>query len=91
MGPVAYVRPEVLGLLLGATVEAVLSGEFRPRGGAAFFRRFLVGFAFKVAAVPFHMWVPDVYHGAPTAVTLFIGSAPKLAAFFHTNAQARRT
>ena len=36
---------------------------------------------FKLGAVPFHMWVPDVYHGAPTAVTLFIGSAPKLAAF----------
>jgi len=43
---------------------------------------FLVaGLAFKLGAVPFHMWVPDVYHGAPTAVTLFIGSAPKLAAF----------
>ncbi len=43
---------------------------------------FLVaGLAFKLGAVPFHMWVPDVYHGAPTAVTLLIGSAPKLAAF----------
>jgi len=41
----------------------------------------LVGTAFKLGAVPFHMWVPDVYHGAPTAVTLYIGSAPKLAAF----------
>ncbi len=41
----------------------------------------LVGVAFKLGAVPFHMWVPDVYHGAPTAVTLFISSAPKLAAF----------
>lgn len=39
------------------------------------------GLAFKLGAVPFHMWVPDVYHGAPTAVTLFIGSAPKIAAF----------
>ena len=37
--------------------------------------------AFKLGAVPYHMWVPDVYEGAPTAVTLFIGSAPKLAAF----------
>jgi len=35
----------------------------------------------KLGAVPFHMWVPDVYHGAPTAMTLFIGSAPKIAAF----------
>jgi NADH-quinone oxidoreductase subunit N len=41
----------------------------------------LVGIAFKLGAVPFHMWVPDVYQGAPTCVTLFIASAPKLAAF----------
>ncbi len=41
----------------------------------------MVGIAFKLGAVPFHMWVPDVYEGAPTPVTLFIGSAPKLAAF----------
>ena len=41
----------------------------------------IVGVAFKFGAVPFHMWVPDVYHGAPTAVTLFIGSAPKIASF----------
>lgn len=41
----------------------------------------IVGMAFKLGAVPFHMWVPDVYHGAPTAVTLFIGTAPKIAAF----------
>ena len=39
------------------------------------------GLAFKLGVAPFHMWVPDVYHGAPTAMTLFIGSAPKLAAF----------
>ena len=43
---------------------------------------FLVaGIAFKLGVVPFHMWIPDVYHGAPTAVTLIIASAPKLAAF----------
>ncbi|MFP5350678.1 MAG: NADH-quinone oxidoreductase subunit NuoN [Gammaproteobacteria bacterium] len=41
----------------------------------------VVGIAFKLGAVPFHMWVPDVYHGAPTAVTLYIGTAPELAAF----------
>jgi NADH-quinone oxidoreductase subunit N len=41
----------------------------------------IVGMAFKLGAVPFHMWIPDVYHGAPTAVTLYIGTAPKLAAF----------
>jgi NADH-quinone oxidoreductase subunit N len=39
------------------------------------------GLAFKLGAVPFHMWVPDVYQGAPTAITLLIGGAPKLAAF----------
>ncbi len=41
----------------------------------------VVGVAFKFGAVPFHMWVPDVYQGAPTPVTLYIGSAPKIAAF----------
>lgn len=41
----------------------------------------IVGVAFKLGAVPFHMWVPDVYHGAPTSVTLYIASAPKIAAF----------
>ncbi|MBT8112337.1 MAG: NADH-quinone oxidoreductase subunit NuoN [Gammaproteobacteria bacterium] len=41
----------------------------------------VVGVAFKFGAVPFHMWVPDVYQGAPTAVTLFIATAPKFAAF----------
>ena len=41
----------------------------------------VVGVGFKLGAVPFHMWVPDVYQGAPTSVTLIIGSAPKLAAF----------
>jgi NADH-quinone oxidoreductase subunit N len=43
---------------------------------------FLVaGIAFKFGAAPFHMWLPDAYHGAPTPITVFIGSAPKLAAF----------
>ena len=41
----------------------------------------VAGLAFKLGAVPFHMWVPDVYQGAPTAVTLLIGGAPKFAAF----------
>lgn len=41
----------------------------------------LGGLIFKFGAVPFHMWVPDVYDGAPTSVTLFIASAPKIAAF----------
>jgi NADH-quinone oxidoreductase subunit N len=41
----------------------------------------VAGIAFKLSAAPFHMWAPDVYQGAPTAITLFISSAPKLAAF----------
>jgi NADH-quinone oxidoreductase subunit N len=41
----------------------------------------VAGLAFKIGAVPFHMWIPDVYQGAPTAATLMIGGAPKLAAF----------
>jgi NADH-quinone oxidoreductase subunit N len=41
----------------------------------------VAGIGFKLGAVPFHMWIPDVYHGAPTAVTLLIGTAPKLASF----------
>jgi NADH-quinone oxidoreductase subunit N len=41
----------------------------------------LAGLAFKLGAAPFHMWLPDVYHGAPTSVTLIIGGAPKIAAF----------
>ena len=41
----------------------------------------VAGLGFKLGAVPFHMWVPDVYQGAPTAVTLLIGGAPKFAAF----------
>ncbi|RPH61387.1 MAG: NADH-quinone oxidoreductase subunit NuoN [Burkholderiales bacterium] len=41
----------------------------------------VAGLAFKLGAVPFHMWLPDVYHGSPTATTLLIAAAPKLAAF----------
>ncbi|MEI2784062.1 MAG: NADH-quinone oxidoreductase subunit NuoN [Candidatus Competibacter sp.] len=41
----------------------------------------VVGLSFKLGAVPFHMWLPDIYQGAPTSVALYIGSAPKLAAF----------
>src|SRR5207244_13262896 len=42
---------------------------------------FVAGLAFELGAVPFHMWLPDVYGGAPTAVTLLMGGAPQLAAF----------
>ena len=41
----------------------------------------VVAVAFKLGAVPFHMWLPDVYEGAPTSVTLFVGTAPKIAYF----------
>src|SRR5262252_4844843 len=41
----------------------------------------VVAVAFKLGAVPFHMWLPDVYQGSPTSVTLFVGTAPKLAYF----------
>src|SRR5256714_2086416 len=52
------------------------------KGLLAFGLVFIVsGLAFKVGVVPFHMWIPDVYHGAPSAVTLFISTGPKLAAF----------
>jgi NADH-quinone oxidoreductase subunit N len=50
--------------------------------GLVFGLAFIVaGIAFKFGAVPFHMWIPDVYHGAPTPVTLFIASAPKIGSF----------
>ncbi|MCA3224718.1 MAG: NADH-quinone oxidoreductase subunit NuoN [Burkholderiales bacterium] len=60
----------------------IASGQVASRAALVLGTVFVVaGLAFKLGVVPFHMWVPDVYHGAPTPVTLFIGSAPKLAAF----------
>lgn len=59
-----------------------LSGKATERPFLVFGLVFVVcGLAFKLGVVPFHMWIPDVYHGAPTAVTLVVGTAPKLAAF----------
>jgi NADH-quinone oxidoreductase subunit N len=63
---------------LAVGVREVGAGNLGLIFGLAFI---IVGIAFKFGAVPFHMWVPDVYHGAPTPVTLFIGSAPKIASF----------
>jgi len=64
------------------TVNQVLSDGGERSVGARFGLVFvIVGLAFKLGAVPFHMWVPDVYDGAPTSVTLFISTAPKIAAF----------
>ncbi|HSB49203.1 MAG TPA: NADH-quinone oxidoreductase subunit NuoN [Burkholderiales bacterium] len=66
---------------IGQLAEAILGGG-APDVVLVFALVFVVaGIGFKLGAVPFHMWVPDVYHGAPTPVTVFIGSAPKLAAF----------
>jgi NADH-quinone oxidoreductase subunit N len=66
---------------IAETAFALISGD-ADRTVAVFGLVFLVaGMGFKIGVVPFHMWVPDVYHGAPTAIALFVGSAPKLAAF----------
>jgi len=81
-----------LSMLYGATgtldipsvFKAVSSGQIKHQVlvlGVVFV---VCGLAFKLGVVPFHMWVPDVYQGAPTAVTLMIGGAPKLAAFAMT-------
>ena len=78
-----------ISMIYGATGSLVLSkiAEVLASGSAnktvlALGLVFLVsGLAFKLSAAPFHMWAPDVYHGAPTSVTLLIGGAPKLAAF----------
>jgi NADH-quinone oxidoreductase subunit N len=68
-------------LELGAVSDAIEAGTANHML-LVFGLVFIVsGLAFKLGAVPFHMWVPDVYHGAPTAITMLIGSAPKLAAF----------
>lgn len=68
-------------LELGVVSNAILAGSAN-KTLLVFGLVFAVsGLAFKLGAVPFHMWLPDVYHGAPTAMTMLIGSAPKLAAF----------
>jgi len=68
------------GTLLLSELAVALQGE--PSLGLIMGVVFVVvGVAFKFGAVPFHMWVPDVYHGAPTSVTLFIATAPKIASF----------
>src|SRR5574343_629920 len=66
---------------IGEVFKAIDSGQLRHQVlvyGVVFI---VAGLAFKLGAVPFHMWVPDVYQGAPTAATLLIAGAPKLAAF----------
>jgi NADH-quinone oxidoreductase subunit N len=75
-----------IALIYGATGTTNLSAmaSALPEGSALFragIALVLVGFAFKVAAAPFHQWAADVYQGAPTPVTAFFASAPKVAAF----------
>lgn len=78
-----------LSMMYGATGSLDINAVFKAISSGHVDHRVLVfglvfvvaGLAFKLGVVPFHMWIPDVYQGAPTAVTLLIGGAPKLAAF----------
>jgi NADH-quinone oxidoreductase subunit N len=78
-----------LSMIYGATasldvskvVQSVASGHASHQVLVLGLVFVVAGLAFKLGVVPFHMWIPDVYQGAPTAVTLMIGSAPKLAAY----------
>jgi NADH-quinone oxidoreductase subunit N len=81
-----------MSMIYGATGTLTINevaNHLKPLLSSDSDRRFLAfglvfvvaGTAFKIGVVPFHMWIPDVYHGAPTPVTLVIGSGPKLAAF----------
>ncbi|HYC41668.1 MAG TPA: NADH-quinone oxidoreductase subunit N, partial [Noviherbaspirillum sp.] len=78
-----------LSMLYGATGSLDLTEVAKATASGTVNKTVLVfgvvfvvaGLAFKLGAAPFHMWVPDVYQGAPTAVTLLLGAAPKLAAF----------
>jgi NADH-quinone oxidoreductase subunit N len=68
-------------LEIGQVFKAVNSGQIKHQVLVFGLVFIVAGLAFKLGAVPFHMWIPDVYQGAPTSVTLMIGSAPELAAF----------
>ena len=78
-----------LSMIYGATGSLDIGQVFQSINGGQIRHQVLVfglvfvvaGLGFKLGVVPFHMWVPDVYQGAPTAITLMIGGAPKLAAF----------
>ena len=67
---------------LNELARNIVAGKVASRGALVLGTVFIVaGLAFKFGAVPFHMWLPDVYQGAPTPVTVLIGTAPKLAVF----------
>jgi NADH-quinone oxidoreductase subunit N len=66
---------------IGKVFKVIDTGDVRHQALILGLVFVVAGLAFKLGAAPFHMWIPDVYQGAPTAVTLMIGSAPKLAAF----------
>lgn len=78
-----------LSMMYGATgsldvsevIKAVNTGQVKHQVLVFGLVFVVAGLGFKLGVVPFHMWIPDVYQGAPTAVTLLIGGAPKLAAF----------
>jgi NADH-quinone oxidoreductase subunit N len=78
-----------LSMLYGATGSLDIGTVFKSVNAGRTNHQVLVfglvfivsGLAFKLGAAPFHMWIPDVYQGAPTAITVIIGSAPELAAF----------
>jgi NADH-quinone oxidoreductase subunit N len=78
-----------LSMIYGATGSLDISTVFKIIGAGQVKHQVLIfglvfivaGLAFKLGAAPFHMWIPDVYQGAPTAVTVMIGTAPELAAF----------
>ena len=78
-----------LSMMYGATGSLDVNAVFKAINSGQVKHQVLVfglvfvvaGLAFKLGVVPFHMWIPDVYQGAPTAITLLIGGAPKLAAF----------
>ncbi len=73
----------ITGTLDLTQLSAAVKGEMGDHPVALGFALtfIVVGLCFKLGAVPFHMWLPDIYQGAPTSVTLFIGTAPKIAGF----------
>lgn len=66
---------------IGTVLKVIATGQVKHQVLVFGLVFIVAGLAFKLGAAPFHMWIPDVYQGAPTAVTVMIGSAPELAAF----------